>query len=272
MKTSLLLLISSTFLASVLFAHDLYLMPAKFKVEPGDKVVISVHNGDSFPTSEGPTDPKRLLEARMSDGTPLEQLMTLGRATHGLAEIKTKGSIYAYLHTEPKLLELGPEKFESYLKEEGLDHAIAYRAQHGESAKGGREMYSKYAKTLLTSNAPDAGFSKVLGLTIEIIPEVNPALLKPGDQLPIQVLFRGKPAAGLQVIKAWAVGATGQHATAGRTDEQGRIRIPIESAAKWRIHTVAIERHPDAAQADWQSFWASLTFESSSPSGTTRLQ
>ena len=45
----------------------------------------------------------------------------------------------------------------------------------------------------------------------------------------------------------------------GKTDAQGRIALPVKSG-KWRLHTIYMERiaEPDA---DWESFWATLTFE-----------
>jgi uncharacterized GH25 family protein len=241
-------------LAGFAAAHDLYLMPAHFRVSVGDKVVVSVHNGDSFPNSEGTTDPRRLLDARLSDGTAFEDFQMLGKATHGVVPVRSRGSLWASVHTEPRLLDPVPaEKFAAYLKEEGLPE-VPY----------GREMYSKFAKALLVSEAPDASFRTPLGMTIEFVPEVNPGLLKPGDSLPVQVLFRGKPLPGVQVEKAWsASGATrgGQYQVVGRTDGEGRIAVPVQCAGKWRLHAVTMEKHPDARVADYASFWASLTFE-----------
>ncbi|MBC7927127.1 MAG: DUF4198 domain-containing protein [Bryobacteraceae bacterium] len=249
-------------LTTCLFAHDLYLMPAKFQVTPGEKIVVSVHNGDSFPDSDGTTDPRRLLDARLSDGTPIDTFQALGKATHGLTEIRKKGSIWASVHTIPKFIELEPAKFETYLKDEGLTNALDYRKQNGEADKPGRELYSKYAKALITSGAPDTAFSQVLGLTIEFVPQVNPASVKSGESIPIQVLFRGKPAADVQVIKSWSTqGKKSDPVVAGRTDKDGRISVPVETAGKWRFHTLVMERYEKQTEAQWESFWASMTFE-----------
>ncbi len=247
-------------------AHDLYLMPAKFAVSPGDKLVISVHNGDAFPGSEGTTDPRRLMEARLSDGSVIDDFRTLGKGTHGIAEVRKKGLIWASLYTSPNFIELESFPFELYLTQEGLGHASDYRMSHKEGAKSGREVYSKFAKTLLVSGGStcDGGFDKPLGMMIEFVPEANPAALKAGDSLPVRVLFRGKPAPGLQVEKAWVIPGEkqGKHAIVGKTDAVGRIQIPVDAAGKWRLHTVLMERLPaDRKDAEWGSFWASMTFE-----------
>jgi hypothetical protein len=77
----------------------------------------------------------------------------------------------------------------------------------------------------------------------------------------MRVLWRGQPAKGLRVEKAWAAG--GKHGTeiVGRTDANGCIRVSFDKPAKWRLHTVAIERTVKDAEADWESYWATLTFE-----------
>jgi hypothetical protein len=233
-------------------------MPAKFQVKPGERLMISLHVGDSFPNSEGPMDPARIRDARLSDGSPFGDFSIIGNATHGFTRPSAMGSLYASLASEPRFIELAPAKFESYLKEEGLDAVIAARKERGESAKPGRELYSKYAKTLLVSGSSSADYAKPAGLTIEFVPEADPSAVKPGGKLPVKVLWRGQPAAGLFIQAAHSSGSiTG----VGRTDAQGRIAILLPRAGQWRLHTVAMERCQDPQRADWESFWASLTFE-----------
>ena len=144
-----------------------------------------------------------------------------------------------------------------------------YRKEHGERDKPGRERYAKFAKAILTSGAADDGYKKPTGFAIEIIPEQNPALLKTGDELSVQVLLDGKPAFNLSVEAANET----ETKIIGRLDTAGRIRIPIARAGRWRIHTVAMQRASQvkgpgdasadakAKRADWESYWASLTFE-----------
>jgi hypothetical protein len=45
----------------------------------------------------------------------------------------------------------------------------------------------------------------------------------------------------------------------GKTDATGRISIPVTSG-RWRLHTIHMER-VSLADADWESLWATLTFE-----------
>ena len=239
------------------FAHDLYLMPGSFQVKPGERIALALHVGDSFPESEGPMDPARIRDARLSDGTPIGDFAIVGKITLGYAKPVSQGSLWASLSSAPKFLQMAPAKFEEYLREEGLDPVIAWRKENGETMKPGRELYSKFAKTLLVSGTPSADFAKPAGLLIEFVPEVDPAALQPGDQLAVRLLFRGAAAAGVQVQ---ASDASGKTVIAGRTGEDGRIAISISRSGPWRLHAVVMERAANKQQADWESFWASLTF------------
>src|SRR5207249_7443329 len=50
-------------------------------------------------------------------------------------------------------IELEPEKFESYLKDEGLERVVKIRSDRKETLKPGREVFSRCAKTLLKVGA-----------------------------------------------------------------------------------------------------------------------
>jgi hypothetical protein len=75
--------------------------------------------------------------------------------------------------------------------------------------------------------------------------------------LPVQVLFREKPAGGLEMLVASTTNP--KNSSIGKTDAAGRISVPV-SPGKWRLHTIHMER-ASGADADWESFWATLTFE-----------
>ena len=52
------------------------------------------------------------------------------------------------------------------------------------------------------------------------------------------------------------------HQPQGGTDAAGRALITLDNAGTWLIKGVHIIELPDTnEQADWESFWASLTFE-----------
>ena len=248
-KSCVLLLVG----AAAVLGHDTYLMPAKFSVKPGRPLFISIHTGDSFPASEQAADPTRLV-------TEIRDLRIAGLATHGVIEIAKKGTVSISAQTTPKLSVLPPDKFEAYLREEGLQDVIDARRLKGEASREGRELYTKYAKTLVVSDAPDEGYATPAGLVIEIVPEADPSKLRAGESLPVRVLFKGKPAPNLRVERAFVAAGRNARSVVGRTDRHGRLTIPIDSDGRWRLHAVHMQAST-RADADWESYWASLTFE-----------
>ena len=254
------------FLSVPLLAHDLYFLPPSFRPKPGERVRIAFHNGDAFPESETHAPIVRIRDAQAlsrTGSTPVTGLRERGKEVVGEAAFPGSGDILLAARTIPNFIQLEPDKFEAYVKEEGLDHVLKWRAEHGQSKSPGKERYSKYVKALLLAGPSNGYFSHVVGFTIEIVPQANPSLLKPGASLPVQVLFRGKPIEGVAVETAVAPAAGGKTivTVVGKTDRDGRISLPIAHAGQWRIHTLLMERCAEPAAADWESFWATLTFD-----------
>lgn len=250
-----LLLISSY----ALWAHDLYLIPQKFHAAAGDSILLSVHTGDSFPQSEQPVDPARLTNASTSAETTWR---ILGKATHATVKLERAGGHYFAAWTKPRMLTMEAAKFEAYLKEEGLRGPLELRSKLGEASKPGREMYSKFAKTYVVADAAPGEAGKALGLKIEFVPQVDPASVQPGEDLPLVVLYNGSPLANAQVELAFAESpiAKGKHSILGRTDAKGKITARIPAAGRIRLHCVQMERVQSETH-DWESYWASFTFE-----------
>lgn len=266
MKIAVIALLASAALSS---AHDLYLLPSNFHPQPGDRVAVSFHNGDSFPESEVAPKPERLVEAQLRSpmgSVAITGLRVQGNETTGSVVVPGAGALLLSVQTIPNLIEVPPAKFTDYLKEEGLTDVIAWRAAHAEDAKPGRERYQKFAKSLLHAGSGEKRFAThALGLTIEIVPAADPAQLQAGEELPVQVLFRGKPAADLQVEIAYAGKAGNKTVIAGRTGSDGRLSVSLPHPGLYRLHALRMERcsHDDesCANVDWESYWASFTFE-----------
>ena len=158
-------------------------------------------------------------------------------------------------------MSLEAAKFEDYLKEEGLEKISTARTKRGETDKPAREVFSRCAKALLdVGGAGTAGFDRPLGFTLELLPEKNPYALRPGDSLPVRLLLDGKPLAGSP--RPCAASRRGRGgASAARTGRDGRATLRLSKAGLWMIKAVEMGPAPAGADADWQSLWASLTFE-----------
>lgn len=254
--------LAAGFAAGLANAHFIYLMPQKFAAQPGERILVSVHSGDEFPRGVEAADPNRLV-ARVIAGdgiVPLGHFRMAGKATHTAAPV-VPGSQWLVVNTTPRIHTMEGEKFQSYLRDEGLDAAAAWRSANGQQEKSARERYSKYAKAYVVAGQPSSVWSKPVGLTVEIVPLADPAGVKAGEALPVQVLWRGKPLEGMRIEAAWAADGKNGLQIIGRTDAEGRIAVPLDKSGQWRISGVAIERTTNDPDAEWESFWAALTLE-----------
>lgn len=251
-----------------LFADDLYLMPDQFRPTPGKPLRVVLQNGDGFPEAGAATKADRLRDTRLlSKAGPVDftAITVEAKRTTAQVQVPASGSAILTTRTIPRFIELDAAEFTAYLQEENLTNVIQWREKNGQQNKPGRERYSKYVKSLLAVGAADGFFQEKTGLTIEIIPEVDPYSLRPGQTLPVQVLLRGEPAADIAVESSWLEQGKAKSALAGRTDQQGRVRVPVNALGPHRLHAIVMERCAEPQVADWESFWATLTFAIEEP-------
>lgn len=84
----------------------------------------------------------------------------------------------------------------------------------------------KYAKAWVGAADDTAAFSRVVGHLLELVPQRNPASLKPGETLDMRVLFNGQPAADVEVELSNLEDVPGA-AQRFRSDNQGIVRIKL---------------------------------------------
>ena len=96
----------------------------------------------------------------------------------------------------------------------------------------------------------------------EIIPLANPADLREGDYLPVQVFLKSKPFKG--GIYATYVGFSTEKDTFAytiKTNAKGKGKIKILRSGVWMLKAVHEEPYQDQTECDVDSYTATLTFE-----------
>ena len=162
--------------------------------------------------------------------------------------------------SHPSFVELTPEKFNQYLKDEGLDTIAALRALRNQTGAKARELFARCAKSLVLSGAPSAAqHDRALGFTLELVAEKNPYLLRAGDELPVRLTYENRPLAGALVIAMNKMSPSEK--ISARTDKDGRVRLKLKPGGMWMIKAVHMIPAAAGGNAEWQSYWASLTFE-----------
>ncbi len=292
MKTTLpATLATALLLSGPLSAHDSWLTPELHVVKPGTILGLRLFTGHLGELTEFPHDPERLERLEAWSATALAPQPLAGRvgaAPFALARFTEPGLRVIGFQSRAQFVDLDAVKFESYLAEEGLDHAIQSREAASESAERGLENYTRCAKTLVqVGEGPALGFERVLGMPLEIVPQINP--LEPGTEaFRFLVLDQGRPAIDTQVeltrldaashephLHLQEKGAgldegAGLGERAGqadhehrllRTNAKGEFELQDLSPGRYLVHTITIRRASPGERGDWTSFWASLSFE-----------
>ena len=251
-------------------AHDFWIEPSGFALETGEVAKLHLRVGEGFEGEPVPRDAAR-IHGFMAVG-PHETKTVLGRDggdPAGLVRLDAPGVWAIGYESRPSGVELDPAAFERYLREEGLESAIEQRTARGERDWPGRERFARSVKTLLVAGGQqDNGWSRPLGLPLEIVPERSPFRTWP-DGLALRVLYKGLPlpnalvnGVGMNLKCCDQKAPSGSKACeAGgfRTDHDGRVLLPSRSGI-WLITAVHIVR-TTSGDADWESTWTSLTFQ-----------
>ncbi|HEX3526099.1 MAG TPA: DUF4198 domain-containing protein [Thermoanaerobaculia bacterium] len=249
-------------------AHDFWIDPSSFRPAPGQRVLVRLRVGQKFKGDPMPRDPKLLRRFSLFSGngagggeTPVPGVA--GAEPAGFATVTAPGLHLITYASARSSVELDAAKFEAYLADEGLETIKAQRARKGQTAAPAKEVFSRYAKSYLAvGGAGGPGYDRVLGLTLELVPEKDPTALAPlpqGTELPVRLLYLGKPLPGV-LVAAFTRDQPDARVTA-RTDAAGRARLRLDRPGVWLVKAVHMIPAPADAGADWESFWASLTFE-----------
>src|SRR5207248_10598517 len=99
----------------------------------------------------------------------------------------------------------------------------------------------------------------------ELVQRGNPFALGAAQHLPLVLTYRGRPLPATLVVAMNRANPTAK--MTARTDKTGHVTFRLQQEGIWLTKVVHMVPAPAGTNADWASFWASLTFELKS-SGT----
>jgi uncharacterized GH25 family protein len=269
-KPGLLLLVAAMVLSGAsLSAHDVWIEPTTFSPHLGEIVGVRLRVGQDFLGDPLPRTAALIDQFLVEDADGRKPVVGRnGADPAGLLRVSVPGLLVIGYRSNPSAIEQTADKFNEYLKEEGLDAVAALRARRGQANRGAREMFSRCAKSLVLSGAPyNAQGDRPLGFTLELVAERNPFTMEAGQELPVRLTYENRPLAGALVVAINR--AQPSEKLAARSDRDGRVRFRLPRTGIWLIKAVHMVEAPAASGADWVSYWASLTFElgASRPTG-----
>jgi hypothetical protein len=252
-------------LAAVASAHDLFLRLDSHFVPPKTAVLIRVLNG-TFLKSEGSVQRNRLREITLAAHGTHRQMDTSAWSdtskTISTLTLQT-GEPATYVvgaSVKPRLIALSAKEFNEYLEHDGVPDVLAARRRNGELGKPAKERYHKHVKAILqVGSVRTDDYSATFGYPAELVPMSNPYVASVGQVLAFRCLVDGAPAIRQYVVAGYDRG-TGAVAERGyRADSSGVVRVPITRRGKWYVKFIHMEPVKDSV--DYESKWASLTFE-----------
>ncbi len=251
-------------------AHDYWLAPTTHTLDRDGEVGVSILVGEKLVHEEDrPMELDRTPRIELAHG---DAVLDLRERQAELAvpalrvPLAGAGRHLLLVDRVPAFVELAPAKFETYLRAEGLDRIIGERAARGESALPGREQYRRNLKALFqVGTARDQTFARIVGQTLELVAETDPAAAAPGTRVAFRLLFRGTPLANHRIealSRGLGGGVSVVRSATTTTDADGRASFAIDRNGAWLVRAVHMTRcEADCLEgAAWDSFWTAYTF------------
>jgi hypothetical protein len=243
-------------------AHDLWLVSEPRSLAAGAPFKLLAQTGMKFPESVSALAPERLDAAFVVDAAGRRELRggtTRGKSLAFEARVDTPGVAVAAASVKPNFIHIKAADFNEYLKLDGLPQILELRKAKGQLGVDGREIYAKFAKAVLRvgEGGPADLATKPVGLKIEIVPLADPYGVA-GGKLPVQVLFEGRPLDGVFVYRLFE--GEEKYVDGLRTDGEGKTAVAIDRPGLWSLHCIYMRPYSDKQKADWESFFATVSF------------
>ncbi|MFQ5640206.1 MAG: DUF4198 domain-containing protein [bacterium] len=286
MKKVMLTVSTILFWVSAFHAHDMFLKLGTFFLKPKAAASISLLNG-TFERSENAITRDRMIDVTIAGPEhekthpDTSQWRDVDMRTVLDFETGDPGTYVVGTSTAARMIELSAQNFNEYLEHDGVLDILALRNKQNELGKDARERYSKHVKAIFqVGEKRSAGFSVRLGYPLELVPLQNPYDLRQGDTMQVLILKDSQPVANQLIYASYESfhehkeerehRNRGEHAgkeeadhreaVQTRTDKNGVAKFVLEESGRWYIRIIHMQK-VDEEGADYESIWATLTFE-----------
>ncbi len=243
-------------------AHDFWIEPEAVAADP-DRIELRLRVGSDLVGDSVPNIPDWYSDFSASDGNRRFPVARgIGDDPAGAIDTAAAPGYVIGYQNKPEFTELTQEKFEAYLREEGLSDILEGYDRGDPRYQRPREFYQRFAKTVVRGGGDgdsDEGkgsgyWREPLGYRLELIPLDSPFEAK---RLALQLTYDGEPLPDRLVV-AFTKDAPEQRQRQ-ISDAQGRVEIELNRPGLWLVKSVYLRPY-DKENADWISYWASLTF------------
>lgn len=262
MRSSLLVALLVTLAGPAAQAHEFWIDPEDYTVEPGGRIVADLRVGQEFKGGSQAYVPRNFRRFEIADATGLAGVeMRMGDRPALDVTVEGEGlAIVLHVTRDYELTYTDPEAFPNFVTHKDAAWTLERHADRGLPETGFKERYSRHAKSLVAVGQGQ-GQDRAFGLTTEIVALANPYTDDLSGGLPVQLFHEGRPRPEAQVEVFARQGETVEVFTL-RTDAEGVARVPVTPGAEYMLDAVVL-RELDGTGEDgavWESLWANLTF------------
>ncbi len=237
-------------------AHEFWIEPSPARPAVGETLRIGLWLGERLAGDSVLFDPDRCAGVEMHGPGGVSRVVGRSGGSALFARADAPGTHVIAYRSRIAYSALPADRFDAYLREEGLESIVAQRRRRGESDRPGRERYLRCAKALVSVVTADERCAQPVGLDVEIVPEAQFAALRAGGTLKFTVLHDGRPLPAASIVAVSQQDPQNLHRA--KTDGRGNAEMCLPSDGPWLLTTVHMTRARDDSNADWQSVWASL--------------
>lgn len=246
-------------------AHEFWVEPLDFILEPGDPVAAHLNVGEMMKGDTFPYLPDRFVEFSIRDPQEKRRVVqSLGTIPAAREQARRSGLHVFTYHSMPSVANYDAfESFEKFLEEEDLTGIAEAHRERGLPDAGFAEAFTRYAKALVRIG-DGAGQDSPVGMPFELVAEANPYTQREADTLNVKLLWQGREMPDTQV-KVFHRAEQGEVSVLHLvSDAEGRVPIALDDSGVYMLSAVhMIEASKEVASstgAVWHSHWASLTF------------
>ncbi|MBU2993269.1 DUF4198 domain-containing protein [Octadecabacter sp. 1_MG-2023] len=250
---------------SALVAHEFWIEPLAFQIEPDARMQGKLLNGEDFGGVEQAYLPQRIDRFNVSAGMQRANVENrLGaRPALDVAPLSEGLNIVTYGAQLSTITYTDWEKFLGFAEHKGFEDIEARHDARGLPREDFTEGYWRFAKSLI-GVGHSVGRDYRVGLGVEFVALDNPYTDDLSDGLRVQLYFLADTVADGQVELFEKAPDGTVDITYHRTDADGIATLPVQAGHSYLVDHVVLQEPSEAlaAQADieWETLWAALTF------------
>ncbi|MCV2882026.1 DUF4198 domain-containing protein [Actibacterium sp. XHP0104] len=259
-----ILLITALLSAPMALAHEFWLSPQTYQVDPGAPVIADLRLGQNFSGAPMSFLPGRITRFELFQGETVTEITSRIGDRPAMSQPAPAQGLAIIVHetTDQRLTYTEWAKFTDFVTHKAFDGLPDTHTARGLPQTGFDETYRRYAKSLVAIG-DGQGQDRAIGLETEIVALRNPYTDDLTGGLPVRVLYQGHPRNNAQ-LELFNRAPGGQiEIQRLRTDQNGEVSVPVAPGHEYLLDAVILL---DTGQNDpalgpvWHSLWASLTF------------